>query len=202
MSEKIKKFLSVFGPTILFCLLLFVFFKTVHAQGALGEGWSQYLESDLDYAGATGEKAAEGLIRRGIGIVKFGMGGVALLFGIIYAMGLIFARGKEDEITKQKQNFVYVLIGFIILMAADKVSNVFNPVKSTSDKLIDFDAGRDVLRNATNYLKWLFGSIVGLLMTISGIRMITASGNEEVITHSIPLCAVLLSCLGSTTHSL
>ena len=110
------------------------------------------------------------------------MGGAALLFGIIYAGSLALARGREETIAKQKTNFLWVFVGFVVLMVADTVSDIFNPVKATSEDLIDFEATHDQLRDVANYLKWLFGSVVALLMTISGIRLITAGGDEERIT--------------------
>ncbi|MCK5615147.1 hypothetical protein KAR91_75485 [Candidatus Pacearchaeota archaeon] len=184
-QSKIQKFISIVGPTALFCLVLFIGLKVAHAQSSLGGDWANYLEGELPSfdapEGASGEDVAASVIRRGIGLVKYIVGGVALLFGIIYAMNFIFARGKEETLSKHKQNFLWLLIGFIILMAADGISQVFNPETASSDALIDFTAGRDQLRIITNYLKWLFGSIIALLMTISGIKMMTASGNEEAI---------------------
>ncbi len=184
-QSKIQKFISIVGPTALFCLVLFVGLKVANAQGSLGADWANYLEGELPSfdapEGASGEDVAASVIRRGIGLAKYIIGGVALLFGIIYAMNFIFARGKEETLSKYKQNFLWLLIGFVILMAADGISQIFNPETASSEALIDFTAGRDQLRIITNYLKWLFGSIIALLMTISGIKMMTASGNEEAI---------------------
>lgn len=186
MLQKFKKFLQFIWPAAAFCLILFIFFKTVHAQGYLGEEWYRYLEPELPSfrgePGATGEELAVNAIRRGIGIIKYLMGAIALLFGIIYAASLVFARGKEEAITKQKTNFLWVFVGFVILMLADAVSDIFNPVKATSEDLINFEKASDQLRDIANYIKWLFGSVVVLLMTISGIRLITAGGDEEKIT--------------------
>ncbi|MBN2096279.1 hypothetical protein JW752_02655 [Candidatus Peregrinibacteria bacterium] len=185
MIEKIKKSLNFLWPVALFCVMLLVFFKTVHAQSALGSAWDQFLRNDLKSfggaPGAAGEDVAVNVIRRGISIVKYVMGGAALIFGFLYATNLIFSRGKEETISKQKTNFLWILVGFLILMLAEQVANIFNPEQSTSENLIDFEAGRDKLRDITDYLKWLFGSIIVLLMTISGIRLITAGGNQETI---------------------
>lgn len=192
-QSNIRKIISIIGPTVLFCLILFVGLKIAHAQDSLGGNWANYLEGELPSfdtpQGATGEDIAASVIRRGIGLVKYLIGGVALLFGIVYAMNFIFAGGKEESLSKYKQNFLWLLIGFIILMAADGISQIFNPETASSDALIDFQAGRDQLRIITNYLKWFFGSVIVLLMTVSGIKMMAASGNEEAIgkekTHLI-----------------
>lgn len=185
MIKKIKKILIFLWPVALFCLLLFVGLKVVYAQGSLGNEWDQFLKGDLkSFRGpdnATGEELAASVIKRLIGIVKYIMGGVALLFGFLYATSLIFARGKEESISKQKTNFLWVFMGFVVLMIAEQVAGIFNPEHATSEKLIDFKAGNDQLRDIAGYLKSLFYSIIVLLMTISGIRLITAGGNQEEI---------------------
>lgn len=185
MLEKTKKIIAFLWPVAGFCLFLFVLLKTAHAQ-ALGGDWDQYLKGPLkSFGGATtlsGEEVAVNVIRRAITLVKYGVGALALLMGLLYATNLVFARGKEESIAKQKMNFLWIFVGFVILMAADQISNIFNVEKSTSDKLIDFKAGNDQLRDVANYLKWLLGSIIVFFMTISGVRMITAADNEEVIT--------------------
>ena len=185
MIKKIKKILIFLWPVALFCLLLFVSLKVVYAQGSLGSEWDQFLRGDLkSFRGpdnATGEELAASVIKRLIGIVKYIMGGVALLFGILYATSLIFARGKEEAISKQKTNFLWVFMGFVVLMIAEQVAGIFNPEHATSEKLIDFKAGNDQLRDIAGYLKSLFYSIIVLLMTISGIKLITAGGNQEEI---------------------
>ncbi len=185
MIKKTKKILIFLWPVAMFCLLLFVGLKVVYAQGSLGGEWDQFLKGSLKSfsgpSGASGEEIAASVVRRGISIVKFVMGAVALLFGILYATSLIFSRGKEETISKQKTNFLWVFMGFVVLMLAEQIANIFNPEKATSENLIDFKAGTDKLREIANYLKWLFGSIIVFLMTISGIRLIAAGGNQEEI---------------------
>ncbi len=182
--KTLKKIIKIVGPTVLFCLFLFIVLKTAHAQSYLGEGWDEHLGGVKNFAtdGKTGEELAIGFIQNAIRIVRFIVGGVALIMGILYGMMLVFARGKEEVITKQKTNFLYVFMGFIILIISENVAGIFNPEKATTDKLIDFEAAHDQLRDIVNYIKWLLGSIIVLFMVISSIRMITAGGEEEMIT--------------------
>lgn len=182
--KTLKKIIKIVGPTALFCLFLFIVFKTAYAQSYLGEGWDQHLGGVQNFAteGKTGEELAIGFIQNAIRIVRFIVGGVALIMGILYGMMLVFARGKEEVITKQKTNFLYVFMGFIILIISENVAGIFNPEKATTDKLIDFEAAHDQLRDIVDYIKWLLGSVIVLFMVISSIRMITAGGEEEMIT--------------------
>ncbi len=185
MSENTKKALKFIASLAGFCLLLFCMLKVAHAQDSLGGKWDQFLKGDLPTfnapTGATGEDIAASAVRRFIALTKYLVGITALIFGLIYAVNIIVARGKEESISKYRLNFLWLLIGFIIIMVADNIAHIFNPETAKSDALIDFQAARDQLRDVANYLKWLFGSIIILLTTVAGVRMITAGGNTEVI---------------------
>lgn len=184
MSLKFKKIARNTWPLLLFFAITLILAESAHAQSYLGDQWDQFLGGLPTFQDQTlaGEEVAINIIVRAIGTVKLIMGAIALLLGIIYAMGLVFSRGKEEQLNKQKQNFLYVFVGLVLLMIADPLAKVFIADEATSDRLINFGAAHDQLRQITSYIKWLFGSILLLLMTISGVRMITAGGEEEVIT--------------------
>ncbi|MBN1258818.1 hypothetical protein JXA05_03610 [Candidatus Peregrinibacteria bacterium] len=180
----LKKAIRLAFPVILFSLGLFVMLKAAYAASYLGGDWDQFIKSQIPSftQPGTGEDLATAFIRNGIRIVRNIVGAIALIMGILYGMSLIFARGKEETITKQKNNFLYMMIGFVVLIVAENVAGIFNPEKAAGDKLIDFQAASDQLRDIMNYVKWLLGSVTVLLMTISGIRMITAGSDEETVT--------------------
>ena len=178
-------FLKRIWPYLAFCLLLFVFADNTFAQSYLGTGWDRFLGNVETFSGAgsqSGETLAVNFIRNAISIVRFVVGAVALIMGILYGMALVFARGQEEAITRQKKNFLGVFIGFIILIISENVANIFNPETATAERLIDFNAARDQLRNMVDYVKWLLGSVIVLFMTISSVKMVTAGGEEEEIT--------------------
>jgi len=185
MTDKLIKVLKTLWPVALFCLFLFVFMNMVYAQDSLGD-WSKFLESKLPsfkgLPGSTGEDIAANVIKRGISLIKYLVGGLGVVMGLLYAFNFIWARGKEDVITKYKMNFLWLFLGFIVIMTAENIANIFNPEKATSNALIDFKAGNDQLRSVTDYLKWLVGSVIVFMMTLSGIKMVIAQGNEEKIT--------------------
>lgn len=185
MFHKIKNIIKFTWPIVAFCLFLYAFLNITYAADSLGGSWDQYLNDLPSFTaptGATGEDLAANVIRRGISLVKYVMGGATLLIGIIYSIALIFSLGKEDTITKYRKGFLWIFFGFIILMISENVASIFNPETAKSDKLIDFKSANDQLRDIASYLKWIFGSVIVLLMTISGIRMVTAGDNEDVIT--------------------
>lgn len=174
-------------PAAIVCLGIFAVINIAHAADSyLGTEWDKYLRGGLQTfsnAGSqTGESLATALVKNLVRIVRYIIGGVALIMGTIYGMSFIFARGKEDVITKQKQNFLWILVGFLILIISENVASIFNPEYATSKELINFTTANDQLTQIVTYGKWLFGSIFVLLMTISGIKMATARGKEEIIT--------------------
>ena len=176
-------FKNIIFPTLGFCLLLFIGLKTAHADSMLPIGWGDYIHDVIKPPNrGTGEEMAISFIKNLIRIVRYLVGGVAVIMGILYGMSLIFARGKEDVIAKQKMNFLWILMGFAILIISENVASIFNPEKAEISKLIDFNAARDQLRDIVNYIKWLMGSVIVLFMTISSIRMIIAQGDEEAIS--------------------
>jgi hypothetical protein len=182
--RKILKRIESLLPMAIVCLAVLWMAKGAHAQSAIGGDWDQYIKGIgvQRFPGTGGEQIATNVILRIISLVKYAMGAVALIFGILYATNLVFARGTEDTITKQKKNFLWAFIGFVILMAADGIAKVFNPANATPGQLINFASAKGQILNIVNYLKWMLGAMMVMLMTVSGIRMIIASGNEEEIT--------------------
>jgi predicted small integral membrane protein len=170
---------------VVVCLVFLWMAKVAHAQSSIGVDWDQFIVGTGvgKFQGNGGEEIALNAIQRAITLVKYAMGAVALVFGILYAMNLIFARGSEDTIGKQKKNFLWAFIGFVILMAASGVAEIFKPQDATPDQLIDFDAARSQTLNLVTYMKWMLGSVIVMLMTLSGIKMIMAQGDEAKITE-------------------
>ncbi len=187
MEKGLKKIIRFAGPATLLSLVLLGMVEMVHAQGSLGGNWSQFLDDTGLKTFSTpgtveGEAVAVLVVMRAIRMVRYGVGGVALIFGILYASALVFSKGNEEVLTKQKKNFLWAFMGFVILMVGEQISRIFNPMAATSESLIDFTVARDQLRAIADYVKWMVGSVIVLLMTISGIKMVIASGDEEKIT--------------------
>jgi hypothetical protein len=202
-KDIIKKIIRIIVPGALLVLLLLLTLKTAHAADSyLGTEWDKYLQGGLNTGEQTGETLATGFIQNLVRIVRYLIGGAALIMGTIYGMTFVFARGKEDTITKQKQNFLWILVGFLILIISENVAKIFNPEHATATALVDFGKASDQLREAVTYIKWLFGGVFVMLMTISGIRMATAGSNEETITKQkrnlvFSLIAMLIVLLAS-----
>lgn len=183
-KNKISKALRILAPWAGFFFLLILTAKMAHAQSYLGEGWDKYLQGVTGFTTTTksGEELAISFARNLVRIVRNVVGGVALIMGIIYGVKLVTARGQEEVISKQKRNFLFALLGFMILIISENVAKIFNPEIATTSQLIDFGAARDQLRDIAGYMKWLLGSVAVLALAISGVRMVAAQGEDEQLT--------------------
>ena len=184
-KNKTVRFLKAVAPWAGFLALLLIMVKTAHAESYLGEGWDRFLGDVKTFAptDASGEELAESFIRNLIRIVRNVVGGVALIMGVLYGFKLVIARGQEDVLDKQKSNFLYALLGFIILIIAENVASIFNPEKASTAQMIDFNAARDQLRDIADYIKWLLGSVAILTMAVCSVRLVAAQGQDEEITR-------------------
>ena len=186
-----KQFLRLtrFILPIFIAIAVLYFFREntlAFAKSSLPSDWSQFIYDKLPNFSDTsqdGEVLAQDLVKNGIRIVRYILGAVAVLMGILYGFSMIFNQGNDEVITKQKKNFLWLVIGFLILLISENIAYIFNPDTAEVNRIIDFAAANDQLRDVLNYLKWLFGSIIVLMMVISSIRFITAQGQDEIITE-------------------
>ena len=116
-----------------------------------------------------------------IKVVKNLIGSLAILWIVIAGIQIFLASGDEEKIKTQKNAILYAIIGLIIMIVLEGViygvyggSGVVNSITAhsgigispTIDKLIYF-------------LKSLIASLAIFMIILSGIKLITAQGNEE-----------------------
>ena len=178
------RILRAMVPWAVFLVLLLCTVKVASAQGSLGEGWDKYLGGVKGFAPTTNssEDLAKSFILNLVHIARNLVGALALFMGVLYGLKMVIARGQEDVISKQKNNFLYALLGFMILIISENVAKIFNPEDAATNQLIDFNAARDQLRDIVSYMKWLLGSIAVLMFMVSGIRLIGAQGEDSEIS--------------------
>jgi hypothetical protein len=183
-KNKILRLLKAAAPWAIFFVLLLFTLKAAHAQSYLGTEWDRYLQNVRGFTptSQSGEELAISFVLNLIRIVRNVVGAAALIMGVLYGVRLVISRGQEDVISKQKTNFLYALLGFIILIISENVALILNPERATTDQLIDFDAARDQLRDIVDYMKWLLGSVAVLMFAISALRLVVAQGEDEELT--------------------
>lgn len=183
---RVKKTARILTPYLLFGLFLLIVlkFQSAQAAGYLGDGWDKYLGGlkRFNDTQKPGEDLAIAFVQNLIRIVRYIIGAVAAFTAILYGVYMVTARGKEDVVQKQRENLTWLVVGFIVLMLAENVALLLNPQGAESGKLINFEAANDQLRSIVNYLKYLFGFVLLIIMMASGVTMVTAGGDEEKIT--------------------
>ncbi len=183
-KNKVLKVLKAIAPWATFFVLLLFTLKVAHAQSYLGGDWDKYIGGvdDFTKTSKSGEDLAISFAYSIVHIVRNVIGGVALIMGVLYGVRLVISRGQEEAITKQKTNFLYAMLGFIVLIVSENIAKIFNPELATADQLVDFNAARDQLRDVVDYMKWMLGSIAVLMFTVSSVRLVTAQGEDEEVT--------------------
>ncbi len=178
------RIIKAIAPWAAFFVLLLFTVKIAHAQSYLGGDWNKYLQGVPGFTatGESGEDMAISFAKNLIHIVRNIVGGIALIMGVLYGIKLVISRGQEDVITKQKANFLYVLLGFMVLIISENIATLFNPELATASQVIDFNAARDQLRDIVDYMKWMLGSVAVLMSVVSALRLVTAQGEEEQVT--------------------
>jgi hypothetical protein len=121
--------------------------------------------------------------------VKPLLSAVAVFYIIYYGSRMALASGNEDSVKKSKLAIMYALIGFIILNAPAIFIQAFNPASQPilpEGPSIEWWAViMDILITG---LRYIAGIIAVAWLILSGFRMITAAGKEDVISkHRIQI---------------
>lgn len=203
MKNENKKIIISIIKGLLFLLALFLILKVYN--NALANNSidlvGKYFKNNPDLSNKTTESVVVNIVYRSVNIVKFIMGVIAFLMGSLYVILLVFSRGDTEVLEKTKTGFLWMFVGFLVIMGAQTIADIFNPIQSTKENLINYETGKDLIKNIADWLKWLLGSTAVIIMSISGLKMITARGDEETIKEektnliygSIGLLVVLLA---------
>jgi Ca2+/Na+ antiporter len=122
-------------------------------------------------------------------MLKFLIGGVAVIMLILTGVRLIIARKKIDEVwPKQKEHLIMIAVGFVLIMLADYlVKRVLfgaegEVYQSEASVQLAAGAATEQIKGIYN-LAMIFVGILAVLMTIiAGFRLLTSAGNEEAQT--------------------
>jgi len=135
----------------------------------------------------TGINTITSVINTIIGILKFVVGGLAVIFLVITLAQLIAAGDNSEEIyEKAKKQFVYLIVAIVVVISADFfVNNVLflgdgGFLASREAARQAATAGASEIRGIYNVIQAIVGSIAVLMLVIGGFRMVANAGNEEV----------------------
>ncbi len=123
-----------------------------------------------------------------IDFVKYALGTLAVIMIIIAGVRLVTGgRATEEESKKQKEQLLYTIMGFILVMVADPfIKQVFfgaqGEVYSSQQSLQQAaQNGSQLIRGIYEMIAYFCGAIAVLMIVISGFRYMTSGGNEELM---------------------
>lgn len=120
---------------------------------------------------------------------KYILGGIAILFMVISAYQLLMAgKGSDEEISKQKNYFVWAIIGLVFVFAADTLVKQMFFGEQGEIFLEDEETTYTFAERANRGIKGMYtlleifiGVIAVLALAYDGVRMIISSYNEEEV---------------------
>ncbi len=122
-------------------------------------------------------------------MLKFLIGGVAVIILILIGVRLIIARKKIDEVwPKQKEHLIMIATGFVLIMLADYlVKRVLfgaegEVYQSEASVQLAAGAATEQIKGIYNLAMILVGLLAVLMTIIAGFRLLISAGNEEAQT--------------------
>lgn len=128
------------------------------------------------------------LIFKVIDIIKYVLGTIAVIMATISGIKLVTAQSKADEVfEKEKTALKFIIFGLILVMIADQlVTKVFfgdtgECIASASNAKDCAIQGSSLIKGIYSFILAMMASIAVLVLVISGFRMVSAAGNDDVI---------------------
>jgi hypothetical protein len=124
-----------------------------------------------------------------ITFIKYIIGSVAVLFIVRNGLRLVLLGGNEEEVTKDKKNIFYGLLGLVVILMSNPIINkVFFKIDTSQYPGIDpvrpgIDRARlaQEIAGATNLVAAIAGPFALLSLVAGGLMYVLAGGEEEKI---------------------
>ena len=137
--------------------------------------------------GLTGQQILNDVvINRGLTYVKNIALAIGILFVVIIGYNMLIKGDQEEEISTQKRAFIYTLISFMMISMGEELAKIFD---MGGDRGTIIENAANVRRAvalfdirvqvAITFIKYVIGSFATLMVVRSGIKMVTAGGDEE-----------------------
>lgn len=138
---------------------------------------------------AEGQTIVKKLVLGGLTYVKAIVVAVGILYITILGFRLVIAQGDEEAITKAKRGLIYAVIAFVLISMSQDIGRIFGMESGTLlgspqeilERVHLFDKQVEILMT---FIKYVIGTLATLMLVISGIKFITAGGNEEEVSKA------------------
>ena len=125
----------------------------------------------------------------GITFIKYIIGAVSVIFIVRNGLRLVLFGGNEDDVTKDKKNIFYGLLGLVVIFMSDPIINQvffkidtskFPGIEPTQPKLDAVRLAQEIA-GVTNIIAALAGPFALLSLVAGAIMYILAAGDDEKI---------------------
>jgi len=116
---------------------------------------------------------------------KFLFIGVGLIFLGMYAYRIVLGKGEDDQLKTEQENIVYAAVGFALIALAEPMTKIFDPIGAEDvTQILQQSAFESVITIIINTLEILLGTILVILIFYAGMKLVTADGDEEVMSNA------------------
>lgn len=137
--------------------------------------------------GDTGQTIVQNVVLSGLRYVKMITVAVGILYITIMGYTLVTKGDKEEDVTKAKSGLIYSIVAFLMISMAEDFGKIFDmgtsSILSSPQQILNrarlFDRQIEIF---VVFVKYVIGAFATLMVVRSGIKLITAGGNEEETT--------------------
>lgn len=183
------KFFILFTSGIFFILLNFLLIFTTYAS-LLPKEWKTVTDRVNEFQepvkGDDSQEMLNSLFRKNvIPIAKFIFIGLSLVFMALYAYKMAIGTGGDDQLSEQRTNILFAVLGFSVLGISAEIVEIVNPIReNSSSELLDQEKVDSTIQSIINFMELGLGAIAIMLIFYGGVRLITANGDDETVTSA------------------
>lgn len=134
--------------------------------------------------GDTGQNTMVKLVLGGLGYVKTLTVVIGILYFTLLGYVLVSEGHNEEEVTKAKKGMIFMLIAFMGISMAEDLGKIFDMENATLlenpqeilKRVHLFDKQVEIF---ITFVKYAMGAYATLMVVQSGVKLVTAGGNEE-----------------------
>ena len=133
----------------------------------------------------SGERQIRDTVRSVAKVIRNLIGAIAIILIIISGIRMIFAQGEESIITDQKRSITYAIVGLVAILLIERMIDIiYGPAGVVRVELsTDVESAFSTeVYGLINFIRAIIASVAILFIIISGLKSITAGGEEEKIT--------------------
>lgn len=112
-----------------------------------------------------------------LSLVYFIAGALAIIMIIYAAIQWVISAGDPAKATKARQTLTYSVVGLAIIILAYAITQFLA-------NRLGGGSAQDIVRNITNTMFYIVGTLAVIMIVYSGIRFVSSAGNPQAVTKS------------------